>query len=174
MFVLGQLGKWILSLRSEILTARWQSDCSGLCGERRSGLLWAAAEERWAHLAGSKRGSESKQAEWEFPGGLLVSISGFHCHGLGSIPGRGTEIPQAEWLGKKKRVRKKKKGIGSTLRGLSRGVGKSKPWEGFGQYTQAWQYLRVGAEKQRPVLLCMWNVGWNTDLITNPNVYYFM
>ena len=110
MFVLGQLGKWILSLRSEILTARWQSDCSGLCGERRSGLLWAtAAEERWAHLSGSKRGSERKQAEREFPGGLLVSIPGFHCHGLGSIPGRRTEIPQAEWLDKKKKKKKSEK-----------------------------------------------------------------
>ena len=24
-------------------------------------------------------------------------IPGFHCRGLGSIPGQGTEIPQAAW-----------------------------------------------------------------------------
>ena len=29
----------------------------------------------------------------EFPGGLVVRIRRFHCHGLGLVPGRGTEIP---------------------------------------------------------------------------------
>ena len=29
----------------------------------------------------------------EFPGGLVVRIRGFYCHGLGSDPGWGTEIP---------------------------------------------------------------------------------
>ena len=28
----------------------------------------------------------------EFPGSLVDRIPGFHCIGLGSIPGRGTEI----------------------------------------------------------------------------------
>ena len=28
----------------------------------------------------------------EFPGGLVVRIPGFHCHGLGSIPGQRTKI----------------------------------------------------------------------------------
>ena len=32
---------------------------------------------------------------YEFPGGLVVRIPGFHCHGPGSVPGWGTEIPQA-------------------------------------------------------------------------------
>lgn len=27
----------------------------------------------------------------EFPGGLVVRIPDFHCHGLGSSPGWGTE-----------------------------------------------------------------------------------
>ena len=31
----------------------------------------------------------------EFPGDLVLRIPQFHCHGLGSIPGRGTEIPRA-------------------------------------------------------------------------------
>ena len=31
----------------------------------------------------------------EFPGGLVVRIPGFPCHDPGSIPGQGTEIPQA-------------------------------------------------------------------------------
>ena len=30
----------------------------------------------------------------EFPGGLVIRIPGFQCHGPGSIPGEGTEIPQ--------------------------------------------------------------------------------
>ena len=34
-------------------------------------------------------------ALWEFPGGLVVRIPGFHCCGQGSIPGKGTVILQA-------------------------------------------------------------------------------
>ena len=41
---------------------------------------------------------------WEFPGGLVVKIPGFHCHSLGSVPGRGTEILQAARCGQKKKV----------------------------------------------------------------------
>ena len=37
---------------------------------------------------------------WEFPGGLVVRIWHFHCYGPGSIPGQGTEIPQAMQCGK--------------------------------------------------------------------------
>ena len=39
----------------------------------------------------------------EFPGGLVVRILGFHCHGAGSIPGQGTENPQAVRRGQKKK-----------------------------------------------------------------------
>ena len=42
----------------------------------------------------------------EFPGGLVVRIRHFHCHGS-SIPGRGTEIPQAAWHGQKKKKKKR-------------------------------------------------------------------
>ena len=42
----------------------------------------------------------------EFPGGLVVRILGFHCRGLGSIPGQGTEILQAMQHGPKKEKRK--------------------------------------------------------------------
>ena len=31
---------------------------------------------------------------WEFPGGPVVRILGFHCHGPGSSPGQGTETEQ--------------------------------------------------------------------------------
>ena len=44
---------------------------------------------------------------WEFPGGLVVRILGFHCYGLGSVTGQGTEIPQAAQRGKKKKKRYK-------------------------------------------------------------------
>ena len=37
----------------------------------------------------------------ESPGALEVSILGFHCCGLGSIPGSGTKILQAAWHGQK-------------------------------------------------------------------------
>ena len=39
----------------------------------------------------------------EFLGGLVSRIPGSHCRGPGSIPGRGTEIPQAVQRGKKKK-----------------------------------------------------------------------
>ena len=38
---------------------------------------------------------------WELPGDLVVRIPGFQRHGLGSTPGQGTEIPQAEQCGQK-------------------------------------------------------------------------
>ena len=44
----------------------------------------------------------------EFPGGLVVRIPGFHCCGLGSIPGWGTEILQAMWGGQKTKQNKTK------------------------------------------------------------------
>ena len=39
----------------------------------------------------------SKMELGEFPGGLVVRIPGFHCRGLGSVPGGGIEILQAVW-----------------------------------------------------------------------------
>ena len=30
---------------------------------------------------------------WEFPGGLVITILGFHCSGLDSISGQGTGTP---------------------------------------------------------------------------------
>ena len=33
----------------------------------------------------------------------MVRILGFHCRGLGSIPGQGSEILQAAWYGKEGR-----------------------------------------------------------------------
>ena len=39
----------------------------------------------------------------EFPGGIVVRITGFHCHGPGSISGWGTEILQAAWHSPKKK-----------------------------------------------------------------------
>ena len=44
----------------------------------------------------------------EIPGGLVVRILGFHCHGPGSISGRGTEIPQAVWHSQHKQTNKEK------------------------------------------------------------------
>ena len=44
-----------------------------------------------------------------FPGGLVVRIQHFHCHGPGSIPGRGTEIPQAACSAQPKKKKGKQK-----------------------------------------------------------------
>ena len=43
---------------------------------------------------------------WDFPGGLVVKILGFHYQVSGSIPCQGTEIPQAPWSRKTKKKRK--------------------------------------------------------------------
>ena len=44
------------------------------------------------------------------PDGLVVRILGVHCHGLGSVPGGGTEIPQALCCAQNKKKNKKKEG----------------------------------------------------------------
>ena len=44
----------------------------------------------------------------------MIRILGFHCRGLGSIPGLGTEILQVMWHGKEK---KKKKGKEEEMQG---------------------------------------------------------
>ena len=38
----------------------------------------------------------------EFHGDLVIRSPGFHRHGLGSVPGWGTDIPQATWHSQKK------------------------------------------------------------------------
>ena len=45
----------------------------------------------------------------ECPGGLMVRIQHFYCRGPGSIPGWGTEIPQAMRHAKILKIKKKKK-----------------------------------------------------------------
>ena len=42
-------------------------------------------------------------SSWEFPGGLVVRILGFHRSGPGTIPGQRTEILQAMLCGQKKK-----------------------------------------------------------------------
>ena len=37
----------------------------------------------------------------------MVRILGFHCHGLGLVPGPRTEIPQAVWHSQKAKKKKK-------------------------------------------------------------------
>ena len=40
---------------------------------------------------------------WEFPNGLVIKDSGFHCRGVGVIPGQGTKISHASVQKKKKK-----------------------------------------------------------------------
>ena len=47
--------------------------------------------------------TKRKRENREFPGGLVVRIPGFHCHGPGSVPVWETEIPQATWQSQKKK-----------------------------------------------------------------------
>ena len=56
----------------------------------------------------SRTGVLKRRGKGEFPGGLGVRIPDFHCHGLGSIPGRGTKILQAAQRGQKKKKKKRK------------------------------------------------------------------
>ena len=44
----------------------------------------------------------------EFPSGSVVRTQRFHCQGLGSIPGQGTKIPQAEWCDQKEAAKQNK------------------------------------------------------------------
>ena len=44
----------------------------------------------------------------EFPHSPVVRTWHFHFHGLSSIPGWGTKIPQAAWRGQKKNKKQKK------------------------------------------------------------------
>ena len=60
------------------------------CLERQA---WAFTELP-LHISCIPLGTERIQA-WEFPGGLVVRILGFHCYGPGSIPGWGTDIQRA-------------------------------------------------------------------------------
>lgn len=51
-----------------------------------------------------------------FPGGLVVSTQGFHCCGLGSIPGLGTEIPHQVTAFHDQKKRKERKKIGHEMK----------------------------------------------------------
>ena len=47
--------------------------------------------------------------DWEFPGSLVGRTLCFHCRGPDSIPGQGTEIPQAERRGQTQNKTNKQK-----------------------------------------------------------------
>ena len=47
------------------------------------------------------KGIKKLTRAWEIPGGLVVRIPHFHCHGPGSVPGQGTEM-----RGQKKKEKK--------------------------------------------------------------------
>lgn len=50
-------------------------------------------------------GRKNSRGLWEFPGGLVVRIVGFHCCGQGTILAQGTKILQAARHGQKKKKR---------------------------------------------------------------------
>lgn len=52
-----------------------------------------------------KEQSNLKIFLWEFPGGLVIRILGFHCHCLGSIPDE--ELRSYKLLSERKRKKKK-------------------------------------------------------------------
>ena len=55
------------------------------------------------------RKAQIKTKVREFAGGLMIRILGFHCCGLGSVPGQGTEILQAPQRGQKTKTENKGK-----------------------------------------------------------------
>ena len=57
--------------------------------------LYSAVCQLYLNKTGKKFKNKNKNMKREFPGGLMVRIPGFHCHGPGSVPGWGTEIPCA-------------------------------------------------------------------------------
>ena len=59
----------------------------------------------------------------EFPGGLMVRITGFQCCGPGSIAGEGTEIPQAQKKKSRKKKERKKPIMGKALYKVPRQTG---------------------------------------------------
>ena len=67
---------------------------------------WGLSDKK-AEKALKKEGPEEEKflilrPSWDFPGGLVVKTLCFHCRGgTGSIPGRGTKIPQAARRGQK-------------------------------------------------------------------------
>ena len=53
--------------------------------------MWQARQLLFIHLESTDNTKNFR----EFPGGLVVRILGFHSWDQGSVPGQGTEIPQA-------------------------------------------------------------------------------
>ena len=84
-----------------------RGDVSGKGGRRKACGLGVQAEAAlaWEELVTNHEQESSPlgerehiiHARREFPGGPVVRTRRFHCHGLGSIPGWGTKIPQAGW-----------------------------------------------------------------------------
>ena len=69
---------------------------TGSCSSNSTPSLGTTISHRCSPKKQKKRKKEKeKKVQIEFPGGLVVSISiqNFNCHGPGSIPGLGTEIP---------------------------------------------------------------------------------
>ena len=58
-----------------------------------------APEGRVAHQAA--------QTSWNFPGGPVVKTQSFHCRVTGLVPGWGTRILHATWLGQKIKNKKR-------------------------------------------------------------------
>ena len=50
---------------------------------------------------------KKKRKHQKFPDGLVVTILGFHCHGLASVPSWGTEIPKVMQPGQKTKQKSK-------------------------------------------------------------------
>ena len=70
------------------------------------GLPYKIPQTGW--LKGQKIFSQLWRTEVQdqkVPGSRVVRILGFHSHGPVSVPGQGTEIPQARWQSQEKNTR---------------------------------------------------------------------
>ena len=66
---------------------------------KRNHLPQDVASQTWG--ATDSPESVKNTPSWDFPGGPVVRTQHLHCTGLGSIPGRGTKVPQATRYGPK-------------------------------------------------------------------------
>ena len=102
----------------------------------------------------------------DFPGGPVVrtGLGAFTAGGMGSIPGRGTKIPQATWRGQKKKKKERKKEMQSPRLKNEGSKGQQTGPGSLGCHHFAVQPGASGLTLLKPRFL-----GWGQNSRTNPD-----